>query len=197
MDREYLEELFAGFGPVTIRRMFSGFGISADGINFALALRSGLYLRADEASFAKFEAAGSKPFSYETRARSMTVRSYWQVPAHLFDDSDEFTLWAREAFGAAQTAALAKRMKQRATSRKRREPSTGRNEGSAGKASTLKKTAPKRSGSEKTPAKKTSAKKTAAKKTLAKPKKAKSAKATGKAAKQRARTSRAPSARRR
>jgi DNA transformation protein len=109
MDREFLIDLFAGFGPVTIRRMFSGFGISADGINFALALRSGLYLRADEASFGKFEAAGSKPFSYETRARTMTVRSYWQVPAHLFDDTDEFAVWAREAFAAAQTAALSKR----------------------------------------------------------------------------------------
>ncbi|MGJ4932225.1 TfoX/Sxy family protein [Bradyrhizobium sp. HKCCYLS2038] len=117
MDREFLSDLFAGFGPVTIRRMFSGFGISADGINFALALRSGLYLRADEASFAKFEAAGSKPFSYETRARTMTVRSYWQVPAHLFDDTDEFTLWARQAFVAAQTAAMAKRTRKRASSR--------------------------------------------------------------------------------
>jgi len=39
MDRDFLIDLFADFGPVTIRRMFSGFGISADGINFALALR--------------------------------------------------------------------------------------------------------------------------------------------------------------
>ncbi|MGC2780430.1 MAG: TfoX/Sxy family protein [Bradyrhizobium sp.] len=123
MDREFLIDLFSGFGPVTIRRMFSGFGISADGINFALALRSGLYLRADEASFAKFEAAGSKPFSYETRARTMTVRSYWQVPAHLFDDTDEFALWAREAFAAAQRAALTKRTKKKASSRGGREPS--------------------------------------------------------------------------
>ncbi|UFZ05526.1 TfoX/Sxy family protein [Bradyrhizobium ontarionense] len=128
MDREFLIDLFAGFGPVTIRRMFSGFGISADGINFALALRSGLYLRADEASFAKFEAAGSKPFSYETRARTMTVRSYWQVPAHLFDDTDEFAGWAREALAAAQRAALTKRTKKkRATSsRSGREPSAAR-----------------------------------------------------------------------
>ena len=116
MDREFLIDLFASFGPVTIRRMFSGFGISADGINFALALRSGLYLRADEASFARFEAAGSKPFSYETRARTMTVRSYWQVPAHLFDDTDEFAMWAKDAFAAAQRAALSKRTKKRATS---------------------------------------------------------------------------------
>ncbi|MFN5690202.1 MAG: transcriptional regulator, partial [Bradyrhizobium sp.] len=48
---------------------------------------------------------------------TMTVRSYWQVPAHLFDDADEFTLWAREAFVAAQTAALRKRSKTRAASR--------------------------------------------------------------------------------
>ena len=40
MDREFLIDLFADFGPVTIRRMFSGFGISADGTNFALALRA-------------------------------------------------------------------------------------------------------------------------------------------------------------
>ena len=117
MDREFLADLFARFGPVTIRRMFSGFGISADGINFALALRSGLYLRADEASFGKFEAAGSQPFSYETRARKMTVRSYWQVPAHLFDDTDEFAVWAREAFAAAQRAALSKRAKKRVKAR--------------------------------------------------------------------------------
>ncbi len=61
MDRDFLIELFAGFGPVTIRRMFSGFGISADGTNFALALRSGLYLRADEQNIPQFEAEGSKP----------------------------------------------------------------------------------------------------------------------------------------
>ena len=44
VDRDFLIDLFADFGPVTIRRMFSGFGISADGTNFALALRAGLYL---------------------------------------------------------------------------------------------------------------------------------------------------------
>ena len=40
MDRDFLIDLFADFGPVTIRQMFSGFGISADGTNFALALRA-------------------------------------------------------------------------------------------------------------------------------------------------------------
>ena len=111
MDRDFLIELFADFGPVAIRRMFSGFGISADGTNFALALRAGLYFRADERSIPQFEAEGSKPFSYQTRARTVTVNSYWQLPARLFDDSEELADWARTALAAAQRAALRKRPK--------------------------------------------------------------------------------------
>jgi DNA transformation protein len=111
MDRDFLIELFAGFGPVTIRRMFSGFGISADGTNFALALRGGLYLRADEQTIARFEAEGSKPFSYQTRAKTVTVASYWTLPERLYDDPEEMTDWARASLAAAQRAALRKRTK--------------------------------------------------------------------------------------
>src|SRR3977135_4055538 len=113
MDRDFLIDLFADFGPVTVRRMFSGFGISADGTNFALALRSGLYFRADEASLPQCEAAGSSPFQYQTRAKTVTVNSYWELPARLFDDSEELSVWARAALAAAQRAALNKRPKVR------------------------------------------------------------------------------------
>jgi DNA transformation protein len=113
MDRDFLIDLFSDFGPVTIRRMFSGFGISADGTNFALALRSGLYFRADEETFPQFEAEGSKPFQYTTRAKTVTVKSYWELPARLFDDSEELAGWARAALMAAQRAAIKKRPKAR------------------------------------------------------------------------------------
>jgi DNA transformation protein len=111
MDRDFLIDLFADFGPVTIRRMFSGYGISADGTNFALALRAGLYFRADEATIPDFESEGSKPFQYQTRTKTVTVNSYWQLPARLFDDSEELAAWARAALAAAQRAALKKRPK--------------------------------------------------------------------------------------
>jgi DNA transformation protein and related proteins len=118
MDRDFLIDLFAGFGPVAIRRMFSGFGISADGINFALALRGGLYLRADEQTIARFEAEGSKPFSYQTRAKTVTVASYWTLPERLYDDPDEMTDWARASLAAAQRAALRKRPKAKKVAKK-------------------------------------------------------------------------------
>src|ERR1700716_514729 len=111
MDCDFLVDLFSDFGPVTIRPMFSGFGISVDGINFALALRAGLYFRADEATIPQFEAEGSEPFRYQTRTKTVTVNTYWQLPARLFDDSEELSVWARAALAAAQRAALRKRPK--------------------------------------------------------------------------------------
>ena len=118
MDRDFLIDLFAAFGPVTVRRMFSGFGISVDGTNFALALRGGLYLRADDETIARFEAEGSKPFSYQTRAKTVTVGSYWQLPERLYDEPDEVTEWARAAHAAAERNALAKHSKKRAVKKK-------------------------------------------------------------------------------
>jgi DNA transformation protein len=130
MDRDFLIDLFADFGPVTIRPMFSGFGISADGTNFALALRSGVYFRADEQTIPLFEAEGSRPFQYQTRAKTVTVGSYWQLPARLFDDSEELAEWARAALAAAQRAALKKSAKVRKAAKK----SARKKERKAGKA---------------------------------------------------------------
>src|SRR5580700_10214497 len=115
MDRDFLTDLFADFGPVTLRRMFSGFGISVDGTNFALALRAGLYFRVDEATIPQFQAEGSKPFAYQQRstAKIVTVNSYWELPARLFDDTEELTSWAKAALAAAQRAALRKRPRTR------------------------------------------------------------------------------------
>jgi DNA transformation protein len=81
-------------------------------------LRAGLYFRADQHSIPQFEAEGSKPFSYQTRAKTVTVNSYWQLPARLFDDSEELADWARVALAAAQRAALRKRPKARKAAKK-------------------------------------------------------------------------------
>ena len=155
MDRDFLIDLFSDFGPVSIRRMFSGYGISADGTNFALALRAGLYFRADEATIPQFEAEGSKPFQYQQKrsGKVITVNSYWELPARLFDDSEELTGWAKAALAAAQRAAVSKRPRRKTA-------------------------ATKKPASAKAPAKRPSAKKTAAKKKKpAVPKKARRKKA--------------------
>ena len=39
MDADFIRDLFSEFGPVDVRRMFSGAGVYADGVIFALVLR--------------------------------------------------------------------------------------------------------------------------------------------------------------
>ncbi len=80
MDRDYLIELFADFGPSCIRRMFSGYGISADGINFAHgAARGGLSSAPMRDTIPHFEAEGSQSrFSIRPANKTVTVKSYWQ-----------------------------------------------------------------------------------------------------------------------
>jgi DNA transformation protein len=91
MDRDFLIDLFAGFGPVTIRRMFSGYGVSADGVTFSLVLRGVIYLRADEQTIPRFESEGCGPFRYEAKGKIRMIGSYWQLPERLYDDPDEVT----------------------------------------------------------------------------------------------------------
>lgn len=116
MDRDYLIDLFSEFGPVVLRRMFSGYGIVADGVNFAMALRAGVIFRVDDLTIPRYEAEGAKPFQYETRNKTVVVKSYRHLPERLYDDPEELALWAREAVGAAKRAAAKKsRVKKRAT----------------------------------------------------------------------------------
>lgn len=109
MDREFLQDLFSAFGPVSLRRMFSGYGVSVDGVNFALVLRGAIYFRTDEHNVARFEDEGVKPFQYAARGKLVTINSYWQLPDRLYDDPEELAEWARASLGAAERAAAVKR----------------------------------------------------------------------------------------
>ncbi|MBI1205206.1 MAG: hypothetical protein GC182_22095 [Rhodopseudomonas sp.] len=110
MDREDVAELFREFGPVSVRRVFSGFGVYADEVCFSLYLRGELYLRADAATAPRFAAEGSTPFSY-AQARSgkvIVVNSYWRLPERLYDDPEDLAQWARIALGVARSTAAKK-----------------------------------------------------------------------------------------
>ena len=55
LDPEFIRDLFAQFRPVTIRRMFGGAGLFADGVMFGLVVRDVIYFKVDESSIADFE----------------------------------------------------------------------------------------------------------------------------------------------
>ena len=102
LDPEFIRDLFAQFRPVTIKRMFSGAGIFANGLMFGLIVRDVIYLKADETSIADFEREGSEPFTY-TRGKSTGrprrhALPYWRLPERLYDDPDELAVWGDACF---------------------------------------------------------------------------------------------------
>ena len=111
MDPEHIIELFAACGRVSVRRMFSGFGIYADGTMFALAARDAIYLKADDGTAAKFRREGTGPFTYQGKSGKPVRLPYWQLPDRLYDDPDELAVWARAALVVAQRMNAAKATK--------------------------------------------------------------------------------------
>ena len=109
MDREAISELFAQFGPVSVRRMFGGAGIWADGTMFGLVIRDVIYLKADDLIIPDFEREHMGPFVYATKNGSRSVRSYWRVPDRLYDDPEALAAWARRSLAAAHRSAVLRR----------------------------------------------------------------------------------------
>jgi DNA transformation protein len=101
-DPDVIIELFSGFGPVTVRRMFSGAGVFAEGLMIALVVDGVVYLKANESFVPLFEREGQLPFSYKTRDGRRTLTSYWRMPERLYDEPDELAQWARLALAAAR-----------------------------------------------------------------------------------------------
>jgi DNA transformation protein and related proteins len=113
VDPEFIRELFEPFGPVSVRRMFGGAGIWAEGLMFALVFDGAIFLKVDATSIPDFEQEGSKPFVY-TRAKSKgrvgrASLSFWRLPERLYDDPDELATWAQRALVIAQQKKLAPR----------------------------------------------------------------------------------------
>jgi DNA transformation protein len=131
LDPDHLRDLFAAFGPVTPRRMFSGFGVFADDVMFALVVRDVIYLKTDALTVPDFEREGSSPFSYQRRTGLGVLTSLWRLPERLYDDPEELAEWARRAHEAARRAAgkrkttPARDAKRAGTSRPVRRPSAG------------------------------------------------------------------------
>ena len=108
MSPDDIQELFSSFRPVSVRRMFSGAGIFADGLMIGLVSDGTIYLKADETNAPDFEREGLPPFSYKAKNDKRTVMSYRRMPDRLYDDPGELVRWACGALGAAKRSAARK-----------------------------------------------------------------------------------------
>ncbi|SHN04784.1 TfoX/Sxy family protein [Rhizobacter sp. OV335] len=107
----YCVELLGSLGPTRSRRMFGGHGFYVDDVFIALIFEERLYLKADDATRARFEQAGCQPFVYEGGQGKSVSISYYTAPDDAMESPALMRPWARLAMEAGLRAAAAKARK--------------------------------------------------------------------------------------
>lgn len=100
-------DLLASVGPVVAKRMFGGWGISVDGITFAIIADLGngerLWLKTDEHTLARFQAEACPRFVYQAKGRDMSMH-YHAAPEAAMESPALMRDWALLAWQTALRA---------------------------------------------------------------------------------------------
>jgi DNA transformation protein len=103
MDADFIDDLFAAFGRVEVKRMFSGQGIYAEGVIFAIISGDVIFLKTDETTRPTFERENATALTFTRKKTGQRmVTSYWRLPERLYDAPDELAQWARQAVAVAR-----------------------------------------------------------------------------------------------
>jgi DNA transformation protein and related proteins len=107
----YCCDLLASAGPCVAKRMFGGFGISTEGLTLAILADLGdgekLWLKGDDATRSRYEAAGCAIFTYPVKGVSRSM-NYFSAPEEAMDSPDAMRPWAALALECALRARAAK-----------------------------------------------------------------------------------------
>ena len=101
----WVQEVFAPFGPVTVKRFFGGGGVYLGDTMFAAIFNDSIYLKADAETRTAFEAEGCEEFIWTNpKSKAVWNSAYFTMPAILYDDEDELKRWSRRAYETALKA---------------------------------------------------------------------------------------------
>jgi DNA transformation protein len=99
-------ELFAGLGPVRVKRMFGGALVYLDDLGFALLDDEAIWIKVDEVSEPLLEAQGSPRITYPMKDGRIMDMPYRRMPDNALDDPDAAMGWGRLGLEAAARKAV-------------------------------------------------------------------------------------------
>jgi DNA transformation protein and related proteins len=104
-------DLLESVGRCTARRMFGGWGISHQGLTFAIIADLGagerLYLKTDAQTGPRFEAEGGERFIYTAKGKPMAM-GYHTAPEDAMESPALMRPWAHMGWNTAVQAQAAK-----------------------------------------------------------------------------------------
>lgn len=110
---EFIVEQLAGMDQLQSKPFFGGLGLVSGGTQFAMLMGNTLYFTVNDTTRPQYEQMGSQCFAYNTKARRVQVKKYFEVPAEMLEDPTALLALAQQALEAARQAKT-KRSKARA-----------------------------------------------------------------------------------
>ena len=118
---DYCCELLSGVGVPVAKRMFGGWGISADGLSIAILLDLGggatLWLKAAPGDEQRYTDAACQRFTYAAKGKTVSL-NYYSAPPDAMESPALMAPWARLALEAALQARRKPAAKKTARKRK-------------------------------------------------------------------------------
>ncbi len=102
---EYIKELLGDFPELITKKYFGGVAFRSSHLGkdkqFAVVLGDTLYFVVDDQTRPQYEAKGMKPFSYDKKDKTVTVKKWFTAPEELFEDEIQMREWAMQALEAS------------------------------------------------------------------------------------------------
>jgi DNA transformation protein and related proteins len=98
---DYVMDQLSKTLTVSSGRFFGGVGLSTEGVQFAMVMKSTLYFVVNDSTRSQYAAKGSECFSYATKKGRVSVNKYYQVPDDVLENQDELAAWAKQAIRIA------------------------------------------------------------------------------------------------
>lgn len=102
---------FAELGHITVKKMFGGAGLYADGMIFALLDDGEIYIKVDAVNQPEFEAIGSQIFTYAVDETGPKTLNYWLLDSDRLAEKAECLKYGQLGIEASLRAAEKKRPK--------------------------------------------------------------------------------------
>lgn len=96
--KEFVLDQLSGLGAVTCRAMFGGYGLYHGAVFFGIIFKGRLYFKTDPTTQLRYREMSMKPFR---PSAAQTLKTYYEVPADILEDSDQCLAWARQAIHTA------------------------------------------------------------------------------------------------
>ena len=91
---DYVIERLGRMDGLEAKKMFGGIGLYLGGQFFGIIYQDRLYFKVSDGSRGKYEQAGMEPFQM---ANKPPMKSYYEVPPEVFEDSERMLEWAKES----------------------------------------------------------------------------------------------------